>query len=1010
MPLPRSLRPTRSRLAVALVPAVAAAALALPQAAPASAEETVAGAQTSGDALFPNVGNGGYDVQHYDLDLAWTPATDLARSTIEATAAIRARTTGAPLSSYSLDLEGPELTVENVTVDGVAATWTRDEQPDLIRHKLVVTPATAVSGEFTTVVTYAGVPTKHTDADGSAEGWNATNDGATFLNQPVGAMTGFPSNNTPADKATYTIDIDIPSTITNAAGTGASAAASNGELVDKDVDAAAGRTTWRWRQTRPMATELVLISIGKYDVAQGEVTLSDGSTIPEWTFVDSALTPADKLLIANRRDAQGPITRGLESVFGPYPGGSTGAVIDVVTGLGINYALETQDRSFFPSTATFLGDTLTHEITHQWYGNHVSPRVWNDIWINEGMATWAPGHYNNVIAGTSTTSNHARYYSSWNSGTAAQYRTPPGNMPDSAVLYGYQTYTRSAQLWEALKLSIGDPAFFRFVKQWQTTYAGQSRGLADFEALAESVSGRDLGAFFQDWVLDPDKPAWPQRYDVKLASQPVSGTVAPGSAVTYTLTATNMGRVALSPAGGPASVATVDLADVLDDATIDAAALPAGVTLDGTTLVWTVPTLAAGTFVTGASAPTLPTSTSVSFPVTVKPTASAASLRATAGSRTLGGFCSPAGCTSTVGVTAQPLPSADPTITGTPAVGQTLTAVTDGWAEGTTFAYQWSVAGAAVEGANASTFVPRAADVDKTVTVAVTGTHPRYTDVTRTSAPTAPVALGTQQAGTPSVAGTPAVGRPLTARPGTWTPGTAFTYQWSVAGTAVEGATAGTFTPRPADLGKTVTVTLTGTQDGYAAASATSEPSSPVLRGTLVAPTPTLAGTPQVGRPLAARPGAWTEGATLTYQWRRGGRPIAGATAASYTPGAADLGAVLQVVVTGSKDGYTTVSRTSAVTDPVAPGRQTLRPAPRIAGKPVVGRTLRAVPGRRDPGVALTYRWYVAGQAVPGARGSRSTFVPRRADRGDRVRLVVTATKPGYATVTGRSAPTARVR
>ena len=84
-----------------------------------------------------------------------------------------------------------------------------------------------MSGEFTTVVTYAGVPSSHRDADMSLEGWNATDDGATFLNQPVGAMTGFPNNNTPDDKATYTLDIDIPSTITNAAGTGPAAAASN---------------------------------------------------------------------------------------------------------------------------------------------------------------------------------------------------------------------------------------------------------------------------------------------------------------------------------------------------------------------------------------------------------------------------------------------------------------------------------------------------------------------------------------------------------------------------------------------------------------------------------------------------------------------------------------------------------------------------------------------------------------------------------------------------------------
>ena len=67
-----------------------------------------------------------------------------------------------------------------------------------------------MSGAFTTVVTYHGAPVIHFDTDGSAEGWNNTTDGATFLNQPVGSMTLFPNNNTPRDKATYTFTIDAP--------------------------------------------------------------------------------------------------------------------------------------------------------------------------------------------------------------------------------------------------------------------------------------------------------------------------------------------------------------------------------------------------------------------------------------------------------------------------------------------------------------------------------------------------------------------------------------------------------------------------------------------------------------------------------------------------------------------------------------------------------------------------------------------------------------------------------
>lgn len=162
---------------------------ALPPAPAASAAEPIDGAHSAGDSLFPHVGNGGYDAQHYDVQLAWTPGATLAASTIRATTTMTA-TAAVPLRSFSMDLEG--LTVESVQVNGAPATFTRDIDAAAIKYKLVVTPSAPVEGGFTTTVTYSGVPTRHVDADGSFEGWNVTSDGATFLNQPIGAMTGFP--------------------------------------------------------------------------------------------------------------------------------------------------------------------------------------------------------------------------------------------------------------------------------------------------------------------------------------------------------------------------------------------------------------------------------------------------------------------------------------------------------------------------------------------------------------------------------------------------------------------------------------------------------------------------------------------------------------------------------------------------------------------------------------------------------------------------------------------------
>lgn len=625
----------RRRIAAFAVPMViATGVVAIP--ASAIAGEPIDGARTSSDAMFPNVGNGGYDALDYDVNIAWTPngtqSGTFIAGTVAATSTMTARA-AEPLRSFSLDFEG--LTVDSVLVNGTPATWERDVDASAIKYKLIVTPAIPVSGEFTVTVAYHGEPSSHTDLDGSSEGWNRTTDGATMLGQPIGNMAGYPHNNTPADKATYTFTIDIPTTLNNVAGTapGAGAAVSNGELISKTPSADGTRTTWVWDQTVPMASELAVVSIGKYDVIESQVELSDGSTIPAWSFLDSALSTANKTTVTNRVAQLGTIIRNLEKTYGPYPGKSSGVIVDTVPS-GINYALETQDRSFFPSAGSVGGNTLIHELIHQWYGDSVTPTTWTDIWMGEGMATWGPTYYNSVEGfGTNTTPTEQTYFNSWNSSpaTSANWLIAPGLQTDSADLYGYQTYTRGAQFWAALRVAIGDQPYFSLIKEWQVRNAHQSKSGADLKALAEELSGHDLTAFWQDWILDADKPAWPEKLGLALTASPATGSVVRGATVTYTLTATNTGRVPLQ-----ASVATVDLSGVLSQASIDSASLPAGVTIDGPTLTWAIPATAT-------------TSTaSVSFAAKVNTTAPGGALTATAKVATLGGTCT--GCVSTLSV------------------------------------------------------------------------------------------------------------------------------------------------------------------------------------------------------------------------------------------------------------------------------------------------------------------------------------------------------------------------
>lgn len=773
--------------------------------APAQAEDAIDGARTAGDTLFPNVGNGGYDALNYDLDLdvdtSWTSGPT-STSSLKATSTMTATTTGAPLKSFSMDFEG--LTIDSVRVDGKAATWSRDVDADAIKYKLVITPAKAVSGTFTVAVKYHGAPVTHVDADDSWEGWVNTSDGVIFMGQPIGSMAGYPNNNTPGDKATYDVSIQVPTTITSATGTGPAAAVSNGELESRIVSEDGERTTWTWTQSKPQASELTLINIGKFDVDESTITLDDGRTLPQWSFIDSAQSSTNKTTFTARVAQLGPIIDRLEKIYGAYPGNSTGVVVDTVPD-GINYALETQDRSFFPSVRSLNGGTLIHELVHQWYGNNVSPKTWQDIWINEGMASWGPSYHDDVLAAETpdAAAVESEFFDAWNdvASDREEWAIAPARMTDSATLYEFQTYDRGAQFWEALRTAIGDTAFFDVVKGWQTTYGGTSAGAEELQALAERESGHDLDAFFQDWIFETGKPAWPEKVDLVLKAEPSTGAVEPGDTVAYTLTAANTGKVPLAT-----TVVEVDLSDVLDDAGLDDGGLPDGLALGGTTLVWTVPATAVGGTAT------------TTFSVVVDADASAATLDAKASVATLGGTCASCSVSHTVG--AQPIPqSAAPVVVGTPAVGRPLTARTPGWTSGTRFTYQWSVGGTKIAGATRPTFTPRASDVGRRVTVAVTGSRPPYALTTQTSAPTGPVAKGTLS-GRVAVVGTRKVGRTVRADTSGFGAGVTKRYAWYVGGKKVGSRSRLKLTTSMA--GRSVKVKVTVRKAGYATTSVTS--------------------------------------------------------------------------------------------------------------------------------------------------------------------------------------------
>ncbi|MFC3989136.1 M1 family metallopeptidase [Actinoplanes siamensis] len=428
-----------------------------------------------GDPYFPKYGNGGYDVAGYNLDLRYDPkAGKLAgRATITATAT-------QDLSRFDFDLA--RLQVSGVTVDGVAASSLASD------NKLVVTPATGIaSGQrFTVVVNYAGVPGLLENKALGNGGWIRTKDGGGIaLGQPESASTWYPVNDHPADKATFALSMTVPSGL---------------EVISNGVPGpratAGGSTTWRWSESSPMASYLSFVVIGQYRVGTGT---HDGE--PMITAVPDSLPatgPAARSLAMT-----GEITDYLASVFGPYPFDANGGV--VVADDRIEYALETQSRPVYgPSFFTRKPNpgVIAHEIAHQWFGDSVSLDRWQDIWLNEGFATYAEWLWSEH-SGVETAQQHFD-----DSYARFDWRTPPGN-PGPAQLFGDAVYERGGMTVHALRTTIGDNAFFRLLRTWTSEHRNGNGTTAEFIATAEKVSGMDLDGFFQSWLYGTVKPTAP---------------------------------------------------------------------------------------------------------------------------------------------------------------------------------------------------------------------------------------------------------------------------------------------------------------------------------------------------------------------------------------------------------------------------------------------------------------------------------------------------------------------
>ena len=286
-------------------------------------------------------------------------------------------------------------------------------------------------------------------------------------------------NDTPNDKATYRFRVTVPAGLT---------AMANGVLESNNTSN--GKTTWVWNNAEPMAPYLATSTIGKFDL-----TISTIGTIKSYLAIDPQLSTGNVFRLMPE------IVQFYESIYGTYPFAAVGGIADSAKNVG--YSLETQTKPVYDRMPDEL--TVAHELSHMWYGDAITLTGWNEIWLHEGFATWSEWIWSEHKGNKTAQKYFDNLYNTPPQDTLF-WTPPPGNPGSAAFVFNGTIYYRGGMTLQALRVKIGDFAFFTLMRRFVQENRYRNVTTPQFIALAEQISGKQLDTFFDVWLYQPAKP------------------------------------------------------------------------------------------------------------------------------------------------------------------------------------------------------------------------------------------------------------------------------------------------------------------------------------------------------------------------------------------------------------------------------------------------------------------------------------------------------------------------
>jgi len=432
-----------------------------------------------------------YDVHFYFLDLNMTNTATTLSGTVEIHASARENLDSALLELF------PTFVINSIEVDGTPVAYSRNATA-------LKVPVNATQNQsFIIRVDYQGTPP--TAASNPLGGSGMTNDFSPSwgnqvtwsLSEPFSAYEWFPVKQSLRDKAdSSAVHITVPTSCK---------AGSNG-VLEQVVDLGNGTHRFEWKHRHPIDYYLISVAIAHYVEYTVTANPSNSGPVTIQNFIYD--NPQTLLNFQSDIDETANFIELYADLFGPYP------FADEKYGHCMAPLGGGMEHQTMTTQGSFSKGLTSHELAHQWWGDHVTCASWADIWVNEGFASYSEYlMLENLYPGQQQTDmldRHDNIMSQLDGSVWVE-----DSLNEGRIFDGRLTYDKGAAIIHTLRFLINnDSIFFAGLQQYQIQYADSTTLGVDFIQVMEDVSGMDFTNYTEEWYFGEGFPTYSARWNM----------------------------------------------------------------------------------------------------------------------------------------------------------------------------------------------------------------------------------------------------------------------------------------------------------------------------------------------------------------------------------------------------------------------------------------------------------------------------------------------------------------